>query len=77
MSKYYKRGFLNKGTGVASIEVEVDGNYSFVKVSDCNKSTTLSFDTSDKKETSNSVYKINKLLSELQSFKTELLKATK
>lgn len=70
--KYYRRIFLNRGKGVASLELDFEDSYGTVKISDCNRAVSLSFDYSNKKERENSEFKLNKLISELSALKEKL-----
>lgn len=70
--KYYKRLFLNKKEGTAFLELSYEDGYGNIKISDCNKSISLSIDTSNKKERENSLYKIDLILLELSKYKAKL-----
>lgn len=72
MKKYYRRTFLNKGKGVASLEIDFEDVYGSVKISDCNRAVSLSFDFSNKKEKDNSLFKINTLVTELTVLKQKI-----
>lgn len=72
MKKYYKRTFLNRGKGVASLEIDFEDTWGTVKISDCNRAVSLSFDFSNKKEKDNSIFKINTLVSELTKLKQKI-----
>ena len=70
MKKYYKRVFLNKGKGVALVEIDDDGEgYGSVKITDCNRNITLSCPTYSDKEKKNSIVKLDRLIEELVKYR--------
>ena len=73
---YYKRTFLNKKEGTALVECRVRGDtFGTVKITDCNRSVTLEFNSYDEPKRDLMAYKIDKLISELTAFRDKLMKA--
>lgn len=82
--KHYKRGFLNKGEGMAAFEANIDFNadediYTSVcasfAVSDCSRKIELDFYASDAERVENNLHKIDTLLEELKEFRFKLVAA--
>jgi hypothetical protein len=85
MMEYHKRGFLNKARGTAVFECSVDhgpAEESFYNsvcanfcITDCARKIELDFYAHDKESEVNCLHKIDTLITELQSFKANLLEA--
>lgn len=84
--KHYKRGFLNKGEGMAAFEASVsydedsvkdwdeykciDGDFS---ITDCSRKISLSFYATNAKAAKNSLHKVDTLIAQLQDFRSKLV----
>lgn len=81
--KYYKRGFLNKGEGTAAFEADLSGDQyetdgdkyfsAYFCISDCSRKITLDFGGNTEEMMSNSLHKIDTLISELSHFRDKLI----
>ena len=78
----YSRKFLNKNTGMASIETSFEMNSegffvggwdASVAISDCNKVVSLDFSVYDDKDIDKVIHKITVMLEELEKFGNLLL----
>lgn len=84
--KHYKRGFLNKGEGMAAFEAYVsydsnvlkdkdeykciDGNFS---IADCSRKNSLDFYATQPKGAKNCLHKVDTLIAQLQDFREKLV----
>jgi hypothetical protein len=84
--KYYKRGFLNKGEGMAAFEANVEfedwEDYigcvtAHFSITDCNRKVCLDFCAHDQQAYEDSMNKINILIEELANLQSNLLGAWK
>ena len=80
LKNYYSRCFLNKKKGVAAVEWNVDpdndkSKSANFKVSDCNRSANLEFTYWNDEMKAERLYKLDKLISELQMFRAALFPA--
>src|SRR5690349_4104800 len=82
--KYYKRGFLNKETGMAAFEADVDfeegREYHWVgadfTISDCNRQICLEFSIDNEQDVTDKISKLQNLINELSDFKNKLMEAS-
>lgn len=86
--KHYKRGFLNKGEGMAAFEYHLEAeqyesnssrryiNGSFC-ITDCSRKISLEFGAYDKEDRENTLYKIDTLIAELQEYRSHMIEAHK
>lgn len=74
-NKFIKRAFLNKvgHHSVAFAYASISDNEGTIKIGDCNKCVSLELDLFNS-EYNNSLYKLNKLISILEEFKTEFVR---
>ena len=78
--KYYKRGFLNSGEGMAAFEsnVEYDTEYAGAsidanfKISDCNRQVSLDFYCYNDNDYEGAMFKLDTLAAELKEFGKKL-----
>jgi hypothetical protein len=75
--KFYKRSFLNKTEGSAVIETKCNHEHEFaasatLKITDCNHTVNIDLDFWDPKLKAEKKYKLDKLISELEAFRTAL-----
>jgi len=77
--KYYSRDFLNKGPGLAAIEInyvqEIGSNWvdSDIIISDCHKQISLELYSGTEEQYFNTLHKISTLIDSLMDFKVFLL----
>jgi hypothetical protein len=81
--KHYKRGFLNKGSGMAAFEADIEGSQyetdgekyisSYFSITDCNRKISLDFSGSLEENRENNLHKLNTLIDELAEFRTKML----
>lgn len=80
--KHYKRGFLNKGEGMAAFEADIYYNvdteeyksvYGNFAITDCSRKISLDFYASNLEDVDNNMFKIDTLLAELQDFRNKLV----
>ena len=82
--KYYKRGFLNEGEGMAAFECNVtyepecrhNSVYADFSIRDCNRQVCLEFSIYEESDYQKAMFKVNSLLIELEAFKKKLQNAT-
>ena len=75
--KHYVRTFLNKGEGLAAIEISADDSYNYkennVTLSDCHRSITLDFGFKDKKGKKEKLAKLYGIIAELQDLEAVMM----
>lgn len=78
--KYYKRGFLNKNTGMAAFDatlIQADWKDSVFEgefcITDCNRKVALEFSFHNKSTYKEQMYKLDKLISELAKFRDAMI----
>lgn len=71
--KHYHRAFLNEEVGVAAIEWTIEECAASVKITDCNRTVNLDFDSWWDVDKQKSRYKIRRLIDSLTMFEKQLL----
>lgn len=72
-TKHYHRCFLNEEIGVAAIEWEIEEGAASVKITDCNHTVNLDFNSWIISDKAKSRFKIRQLIESLEMFEKQLL----